>query len=73
MINHFSCTKCGEVLAPYRTPAHSSALAAVPFNVMGGPVEQKRRCPFLLDWISSTESLTTYYFDSGKSEHILQL
>lgn len=50
MICFYSCTKCREVVAPFRTLAHSLTLTAVPINVMGVHSSTKRGVLFLLDW-----------------------
>lgn len=50
MICHYFSTKCREVVAPFRTPAHSLTLTAVPINVMGVQSSIKGGVPFLLDW-----------------------
>ncbi len=77
MICHFSCTKCREVVAPFRTLAHSLTLTAVPINVMGVQSSRKGGIQFLLDWtpapLHRSTNCFTYHFGSGKSEHKLQL
>lgn len=76
MIRHFSCTKCREVVALFRTPAHSVPLTAVPFNIMGASRAEKggEVSHFCLTGAPPQEPLNalTFHFGSDKSEHLLQ-